>query len=191
MIDIKAAWAGWGYPWSTIMKTTAKFTFTIAAAILVLAGCGKPDSAAPATTAASAAPAPAPNAPKEGRPILFTANDTMKFNMTEIRAKPGEALAVTLKNQGTMPKFSMGHNWVLLAQGVDVLAFANEGSTAAKTDYVPASYRDRIIASIKLLGPGESGTVIFHAPTKPGRYVFLCSFPGHLQVGMKGELIVE
>jgi azurin len=115
----------------------------------------------------------------------------MKFNIVEVRAKPGEALAVTLKNQGTMPKFSMGHNWVLLTEGVDIVAFANDAGMAAKTDYVPTAYRDRIIASTKLLGPGESDTVIFYAPTKPGRYVFICSFPGHFQVGMKGELIVE
>ena len=60
-----------------------------------------------------------------------------------------------------------------------------------KTEYVPASYRDRVIASTKLLGPKQSDTVVFNAPKQPGRYPFLCSFPGHFQVGMKGELIVE
>jgi azurin len=171
------------------MKTSAKITLTIAAAILVLVGCGKQDAAKPASAAAPAAAAT--NGPKEGRAVAFTANDAMKFNIVEVRAKPGEALAVTLKNQGTMPKFSMGHNWVLLTEGVDIVAFANDAGMAAKTDYVPTAYRDRIIASTKLLGPGESDTVIFYAPTKPGRYVFICSFPGHFQVGMKGELIVE
>ena len=85
----------------------------------------------------------------------------------------------------------MGHIWVLLAAGVDVNAFVNDASTAVKADYVPAAYKDRILAATKLLGPRESDTVHFKAPTKPGRYVFLCSFPGHFQVGMKGELIVE
>ncbi|HUG12234.1 MAG TPA: azurin [Opitutaceae bacterium] len=173
------------------MKTSAKFSLTIAAAILVLAGCGKQDAAKPAASAPAAANSAAANAPKEGRAVALTGNDAMKFNMTEIRATPGEALAVTLRNIGTMPKFSMGHNWVLLAEGVDVVAFANDASMSAKTDYVPAAYRDRIIASTKLLGPNESDTVIFNAPTKPGRYVFVCTFPGHFQVGMKGELVVE
>ena len=40
-------------------------------------------------------------------------DDTMKFSVTEIPAKPGERLSVTLVNLGTTPKFSMGHNWVL------------------------------------------------------------------------------
>lgn len=172
------------------MKTSRCISLTFAVAIIALAGCGKQDAAAPAKTSA-AAPAAAPNAPAEGRAINFTANDAMKFNMNEIHAAPGEALAVTMKNIGTTPKFSMGHNWVLLAAGVDVMAFANEASTAVVTDYVPASYRDRIIAHTKLLGPGESATVLFYAPKKPGSYTFLCSFPGHVQVGMKGVLIVE
>jgi len=173
------------------MKTSARLLFIIAVASALLAGCGKQDAAKPTATSAPAAAAPAANAPSEGRRVALTANDTMKFNMTEIRATPGEALAVTLRNIGTMPKFSMGHNWILLAEGVDPIVFATEASTAAKTDYVPAAGHERILAHTKLLGPNESDTVIFYAPKKPGRYVFICSFPGHLQVGMRGELIVE
>lgn len=115
----------------------------------------------------------------------------MKFTVTEIRAKPGEALAITLVNQGTMPKFSMGHNLVILTPDIDLNAFAGDTAMAAKTDYVPASYKDRIVATTKLLGPKERDTIVFNAPAKPGRYPFVCSFPGHMQVGMKGELIVE
>jgi azurin len=191
LIHIKEPPAVCDYSGRTIMKNTAILTLTIVSAILLLTGCGKSDASAPAKTSASAPASAVSNGPKEGRAITVTANDAMKFNIVELRAEPGEALAVTLKNQGTMPKFSMGHNWVLIAEGVDVVAFANDASMAAKTDYVPAAYRDRVIASTRLLGPNENDTVIFHAPTKPGRYVFLCTFPGHLQVGMKGELIVE
>jgi azurin len=162
-----------------------------ALAVLMLSGCGKSETPA-ATAAAPAASKPASSQDAtKAREIEITATDAMKFNLTEIRAKPGEKLAVTLTNMGTMPKFSMGHNWVLLAADVKVEAFANDASTAAKTDYVPASYKDRILASTKLLGPKQSDTVTFNAPKEPGRYPFLCTFPGHVQVGMKGELIVE
>lgn len=159
-------------------------------AALILSGCGKSET--PAAVAAPAAAQPGSNpAAQKAREIDITANDAMKFNLLEIRAKPGEALSVTLTNLGTMPKFSMGHNWVLLAADVKVEAFANDASNAAKTDYVPAAYKDRILAATKLLGPKQSDTVTFKAPMQPGRYPFLCSFPGHVQVGMKGELIVE
>ncbi len=174
------------------MKTYIQLLTIISAtlAAMSLSGCGKSESGAASKPAAQAASVQK-EGPKEGRAIAITGNDTMKFSLTEIRAKPGEALAVTLRNEGTMPKFSMGHNWVLVAEGVDINAFANDASTAVKTDYVPAAYKDRILAHTKLLGPRESDTAYFKAPTKPGRYTFLCTFPGHFQVGMKGELIVE
>lgn len=160
---------------------------------LALTGCGPSKNATDTATNPAAPAATAPTAPKptSGRAISITANDTMKFNLTEIRAKPGEALAVTLVNEGTVPKFSMGHNWVLLAADVDLTAFAAAAAEAPTTEYVPASFKDRVLASTKLLGPKESDTALFNAPQKPGRYPFLCAFPGHFQVGMKGELIVE
>jgi len=149
--------------------------------LMALVGCGKPDSK----------PSTAPGKPASGRPIEITANDKMQFGVAEIRAKPGEALSVTLLNIGTMPKFSMGHNWVLLVQGTNPEDFVAAGAEAPTTDYVPAKFKDAIVAHTKLLGPNESDTVTFNAPTTPGRHIFLCSFPGHFQVGMKGVLIIE
>ncbi|PTX96657.1 plastocyanin/azurin family copper-binding protein [Opitutus sp. ER46] len=158
----------------------------------LLSGCGRSSSDAGAPSAsAPAAKASEAAKPESGRAIQFTANDTMKFNMTEIHASPGEALSVTLTNEGTTPKFSMGHNWVLFTADIDLPAFVQESATAAATDYIPASFRPKVIAATKLLGPKESDTVTFFAPKTPGRYPFICSFPGHMQVGMKGELIVE
>src|SRR5262245_9130793 len=146
-----------------------------------------PPTAAPAPSAAASAPATT----HDGRPIAIEVSDTMKFTVTEIRAKVGERLSVTLVNKGTMPKFSMGHNWVLLAAGVDPAAFVVSAAEAPTTDYIPGSKRAEILGATKLLGPNEQDTVTFAAPSKPGRYEFLCSFPGHFQVGMRGVLIVE
>lgn len=158
---------------------------------LGLTGCGPSDKAEDTAAAAPAAKTADANKPATGRAIAITAHDTMKFNMTEIHATPGEALAVTLTNEGTLPKFSMGHNWVLLAAGTDLNAFAAEATGAAATDYIPASFKDKVLAATKLLGPKESDTALFYAPKTPGRYPFLCAFPGHMQVGMHGVLIVE
>ena len=158
------------------------------------AGCSAPpangSTVAGATPAASAAPAAATT--HDGRAIEIAATDTMKFSVTEITAKPGERLSVTLVNLGTTPKFSMGHNWVLLAAGIDVAQFLVAAAEAVTADYVPAGAQpDRVLAATKLLGPKERDVVTFAAPATPGRYEFLCSFPGHYQVGMRGVLIVE
>src|SRR6185295_11712175 len=101
---------------------------------------------APAATPA-AAPAPAAASSGAARVIEITANDQMKFSVTTLEAKAGEQLKVVLTNQGTLPKEAMGHNWVLLKAGTDVTAFATAAMTAKDTDYVPASMKDKVIAS--------------------------------------------
>jgi azurin len=195
LTPVKAAPAASRYFLTTHMKITSRIILAACATVaLGLTGCGKSNADATASSPGAAAPkasTPAAAKPTTGRAIEITANDTMKFSVTEIRAKSGEALAITLVNQGTMPKFSMGHNWVLLTADVDLNTFAGDAAMAAKSDYVPASYKDRVVAATKLLGPKESDTIVFNAPAKPGRYPFVCSFPGHFQVGMKGDLIVE
>lgn len=123
--------------------------------------------------------------------VAITANDSMKFSVTRIEAHPGQIIHVELLNQGTMPKAVMGHNWVLLKAGRDAAAYAAAASGATKENYQPAARADDVLAAILLLGPKQSGEVTFTAPAEPGHYPFLCTFPAHFQVGMKGELIVK
>lgn len=118
-------------------------------------------------------------------------DNQMKFDVTSITAAPGEAFKVVLTNACTLPKEVMGHNWILLTKGTDPLAFANAGATDTAGGYIPARMKDKVLASIGLLGPNESGEAMFTAPTEPGEYPFLCSFPAHCQIGMKGVLVVK
>ncbi len=123
--------------------------------------------------------------------VLLTANDNMKFNLTRIEASPGEQVEVSLKNEGTLPRDVMGHNWVLLKSGRDPMAYSAAAVSAKAENYQPKSAADQVLASIPLLGSKETGSVTFTAPSQPGHYAFLCSFPGHAQIGMRGELIVR
>jgi azurin len=196
LIRIKAVLPRSRYVTAPFMKTTATtLILSTALAASLLTGCGRSDASAGAAQADTPAPAASVTAaaatPATGRAIAITANDTMKFNTTEIYAKPGEPLAVTLTNEGTIPKFSMGHNWVLLTPDTDLNAFVQDGAMAAATNYIPDSFKQQVIADTKLLGPKESDTVLFYAPKTPGKYPFICAFPGHMQVGMKGYLIVQ
>jgi azurin len=123
------------------------------------------------------------------RVIEMTANDQMKYSLATMDAKAGETLKVVLKNVGTIPKEAMGHNWVLLKAGTDINAFAMAAMTAKDTEYIPPAQKDKVLASIKVLGPNQSGDATFPAPA-PGEYTFLCSFPGHYML-MKGTLTVK
>ena len=124
--------------------------------------------------------------------VEINADDKMKFDVTAFEAKPGQKISVTLKNVGTTPKFSMGHNFVVLNRNVNVQKFLDAASMQAAHDYVPPeSEKKDVLAHTKLLGPGESDTVTFTAPFIPGDYPFFCSFPGHYSQGTKGIMTVK
>ena len=120
--------------------------------------------------------------------IVIEGNDQMKFNLSEIKVKAGDTVVLTLKHTGNLPATAMGHNWVLLKQGVVVKDFAMEAMRARDTNYVPEGSAD-VIAFTKVIGGGEVTTVEFEAP-EAGTYDFICSFPGHYAL-MQGKFIVE
>ncbi len=156
-------------------------------AAFALVGCAKKEEA-PASAAATAG---APSAPAGVRTIEITGGDNMKFNLQKIEAKPGEELKIVLTNIGTQPKEVMGHNWVLLTKDADPAAFAAAAVTSKATDYIPAALQNQIIAHTAMLGPRKSDEITFKVPDVAGDYPFLCSFPAHYQVGMKGVLTVR
>ncbi|HRO72640.1 MAG TPA: azurin, partial [Saprospiraceae bacterium] len=119
----------------------------------------------------------------------ISGDDQMKYDKTELKVKAGQKVKLTLTHIGKMPKDAMGHNWVLLNQGVDLAAFAAEAIKAKDNDYIPAGKEGDIVAHTKTIGGGESTSVEFDAPAA-GTYEFLCSFPGHSGM-MKGHFIVE
>lgn len=118
-------------------------------------------------------------------------DNAMKFDVSTISVAPGETIKVVLTNHMTLPKEVMGHNWVLLAAGTDPTAFAAAAAPEVANGYIPAKMKDKVLANIGVLGPKESGEVVFTAPSQPGNYPFLCSFPGHFLTGMKGTLVVK
>ncbi|MEM0941210.1 MAG: azurin [Bacteroidota bacterium] len=119
--------------------------------------------------------------------LIINSNDEMRYNREELRAKAGTTIELTLNHTGQLAKEVMGHNVVILKQGVDVASYAGKAYTAAANEYVPDT--DETIAYTRLIGGGESTTIIFEAPA-PGSYDFICTFPGHFAL-MQGKFIVK
>jgi putative heme-binding domain-containing protein len=76
----------------------------------------------------------------------------------------------------------MPHNFVVTRPGaletVGVLAESTATqSGAAERQYVPES--DQILVSSRLLAPREVQRLAFTAPSEPGVYPFVCTYPGH------------
>jgi azurin len=87
----------------------------------------------------------------------------------------------------------MPHNLVLVDSGAadeigalaDRLAADPQGMAKG---YLPVS--PKVLQATPLVNPKGRAELTFTAPKTPGRYPFLCTFPGHWRL-MRGELIVE
>lgn len=115
-------------------------------------------------------------------------NDQMQFDVNLIRVKAGEPVEITLKNVGSMPVESMGHNLVILTPGTDIATFGGEATAAADNEYIPKSALSSIVEHTKLLGPGEEDKIT--VTLDKGVYPYLCSFPGHFGI-MQGKIVAE
>ena len=113
--------------------------------------------------------------------------EQMKYDTKMITVKAGMPVVLTLENPDIMQ-----HNLVICKTGTiekvgkaaDALAQDMKG---AEKNYVPQI--PEVLAATKLVNPGEAYTLEFTAPTKPGDYPFICTFPGHWRI-MQGVMRV-
>lgn len=124
--------------------------------------------------------------------VAISGNDQMQFSLKEFEVKAGDKVELEFKNAGSLPKIAMGHNLVILKEGVSAIAFGGKALQAGAnaTNALPDSVKDDVLAFTKLLGPGEVEVVKFTAPKKPGIHQFVCTFPGHYAM-MRGVMVVK
>lgn len=151
----------------------------MAAGAAVLAACG-------GGGAAPAAPAGAPAAPVTLD--IGTKGDTLEYDKTALDASAGSKITVNLKNNSA-PASNLLHNWALLKAGAAIDAVANDGIAAGDANNYIKAGDDRVLAHVKLVKGGETGSVTFDAPAA-GVYDYLCTFPGH-NVLMRGKLTIK
>ena len=125
------------------------------------------------------------NPPQE---ITLETATGLQFAQRELRVKAGRGVALTVVNPDSMP-----HNWVLTRPNALEAVTLLSAKMAAEPDaysrhYVPETAD--ILCHTRLIDAGKRTTVYFNAPKEPGRYPYLCTFPGHAQI-MRGVLIVE
>ena len=113
--------------------------------------------------------------------------EQMKYDTKMITVKAGMPVVLTLENPDIMQ-----HNLVICKTGTiekvgkaaDLMA---QDPKSAEKSYVPQL--PEVLAATKLVNPGEAYTLEFTAPTKPGDYPFICTFPGHWRI-MQGVMRV-
>lgn len=122
------------------------------------------------------------------RPITIAADKNLTFDQAEIRVTAGEPIRLTFNNPDAVP-----HNWALIKPGQlrqfgDLTNKLIQDPNAAANHYLPQT--GDVLAYTDVVEPYATFTIYFNAPKTPGRYPYLCTFPGHWMV-MNGSLIVE
>jgi len=106
---------------------------------------------------------------------IGTVPEKMQYDIKSFEVKAGAKVKITFVNHDFMP-----HN-IIFAQpksaneiGMAAIQMAAEGFAKG---FIPEN--DKIIAHSKLLQNKQQEVIEFTAPSEPGDYDYLCTFPGH------------
>ncbi|CAN5909719.1 hypothetical protein BH11VER1_BH11VER1_09710 [soil metagenome] len=117
---------------------------------------------------------------------VATVKERMMYDVKELTVKAGKKVKLTFANDDFMP-----HNLLLVNAG-KIDEIANQalvmGAKGFETGFIPDN--KNIIWHSKLLDAGKEEVIEFTAPTSPGDYPYMCSFPGH-SIIMRGVLHVK
>ena len=133
-------------------------------------------------------PNPWAKALPNARLIGIGAGKNLTYTVPAFKVKAGETIKLRFDNPDVVP-----HNWVLAKPGTlarvgDLVNKIIAEPDAAARNYIPRT--DDVLVYVDIVHPGSDARIFFKAPTTPGRYPYLCTFPGHWMV-MNGVMTVE
>ncbi|MDN3689534.1 plastocyanin/azurin family copper-binding protein [Cyclobacterium jeungdonense] len=118
--------------------------------------------------------------------IVMGTKPGLKYDLENFEVKAGSKVKITFNNNDDML-----HNLVIVMPNTAIevgemaLKMGLEGS---QKDYIPNS--DKVLYHTNILSPETSETIYFEAPSVPGDYTYVCTFPGHAYV-MQGIMRVS
>jgi len=100
----------------------------------------------------------------------------LKYNLTNFSVKAGSKVKVTFLNPDVIP-----HNLLIVEPGSKA-EIGNQAIAMGADAVKIAPKNSKILHGTKMLEAGQKETLEFTAPSKPGDYEFICTFPGHWAV---------
>ncbi|MEM7391187.1 MAG: PVC-type heme-binding CxxCH protein, partial [Verrucomicrobiota bacterium] len=123
--------------------------------------------------------------PSKGLFYITTVREQMRYDVKDIKVKAGSEVKIVFSNVDYMP-----HNLLITepgaAQEVAMAAMAL-GAKGFDVEFRPD--HPKILWGTGMLDNNKQETLSFTAPTKPGKYEFVCTFPGHWSL-MRGIMHV-
>jgi azurin len=117
--------------------------------------------------------------------VIISTKPGLKYDTEKVEVRAGSRVKWVFNNNDDML-----HNCVIVKPGA-ANAVGNAAMrlnlNGAKMQYVPASAD--VLFHTNILQPESAETIYFVAPTEPGEYTFVCTFPGHASL-MQGTLKV-
>lgn len=125
---------------------------------------------------------------KVDKKVLIGTIPGLKFNVDEVVVDRNSKIELTLNNNDDML-----HNVVITKTGTDTPTKVGEmalnlGLDGPDLNYVPNT--DLVLYHTGIVGPESSEKIYFEAPSEPGTYWIVCTFPGH-SMTMRAKFIVK
>jgi putative heme-binding domain-containing protein len=118
---------------------------------------------------------------------IGTLPEQMLYDKERLVVQAGKPVEIVFENNDMMPhNFVVTQPGALEEVGTQADATGNQPDAIAR-DYVPVS--TKILFHSRLLPPRQAQKLHFTAPTQPGVYPYVCTFPGHWR-RMYGALYV-
>jgi azurin len=119
--------------------------------------------------------------------VLKTIPNKMEYDLKTLEVEAGQTVAIIFENVDFMQ-----HNLLIAKPGtLETVGAAADKMAAdangAEKNYIPDV--PELLYSTRLVNPGEKVVLTFTAPSEPGDYPYLCTFPGHWRI-MNGILKV-
>lgn len=118
---------------------------------------------------------------------IHTVEEEMRYDIPYFAVEAGRPVQIVLVNEDLMP-----HNLVFTKPGA-LKEVAEDGFAAGTTggldgkQYVPKS--DQVLFATSMVAARETERLTFTAPTEPGEYPYVCTFPRHW-MRMYGVMVV-
>ncbi|PCJ98722.1 MAG: dehydrogenase [Flavobacteriaceae bacterium] len=119
--------------------------------------------------------------------LIKTIPNEMKYDLTEFTVEAGEQIELVFENNDFMQ-----HNIVITSPDKkDIVGVASDklamDANGSDLNYVPAI--PEVLFATAIVNPDDKVILKFTAPSEPGIYPYICTFPGHWRI-MQGSMTV-